>query len=107
MPSSIRYEIIIDNLVYEHFDAIDKKDHSYILDIIELQLLYEANIETRNRKPLQIPNMLNATWELRCGTNNRYRIFYDIDQYNSIVIVLAVGRKVGNQLWIGKERIEL
>ena len=55
----------------------------------------------------RIPNSLNATWELRCGMNNRYRVFYDVDVDDWLVIVLAVGRKLGNRLMIGNEEIEL
>ena len=39
--------------------------------------------------------------------NNRYRVFYDIDVEDRIVIVLAVGRKLGGRLYIGNEELEL
>lgn len=66
-----------------------------------------VHVSTRNRKPLRIPNTLNATWELRCGANNRYRVFYDVDVEDDFVVVLAVGRKVGNRLMIGSEEFLL
>ena len=101
------FEIIFDDAVETHFAAIDRKDHSLVLDAIEQQLSHEAAIQTRNRKPLRIPNSLNATWEMRCGMNNRYRVFYDIDVEDRIVVVLAVGKKLGGRLHIGNEELEL
>lgn len=107
MTDRPRFEIIFDDAVETHFAAIDRKDHSLVLDAIEQQLSHEAAIQTRNRKPVRIPNSLNATWEMRCGMNNRYRVFYDIDVEDRIVVVLAVGRKLGGRLYIGNEELEL
>jgi len=101
------FEIIFDDAVQEHFAAIPRQDHSSILDAIEVQLSFEPNVKTRNRKPLRIPNSIDATWELRCGMNNRYRIFYDVDVYDRLVIVLAAGRKPGSRLMIGDKEMEL
>ncbi len=101
------FDIVLDDALYGHFNTIDRKDRRLILDIIEKQLTYEPAIQTQNRKPLRIPNTLNATWELRCGTNNRYRVFYDVDIESRVVVVLAVGRKIRNALWIGGEEIRL
>ena len=107
MSHSATFDIIFDKVAETHFDAIDHKDHSLIFDAIEEQLTHEPNVKTHNRKPMRIPNRIGATWELRCGANNRYRVFYDFDVNEHLVVVLAVGRKSGNLLWIGKERIEL
>ena len=107
MSEQSPFEIIFDDAVRAHFAAIERKDHSLILDAIEQQLAYEPNQKTRNRKALRIPNLLGATWELRCGLNNRYRIFYDVDIEDRLVIVLAAGRKLGNKLMIGDEEFEL
>jgi mRNA-degrading endonuclease RelE of RelBE toxin-antitoxin system len=107
MVKRIRCEIIFDDGVEMHFAAIERKDHSAIFDAIEQQLLYEAAVQSRNRKPIRTPNTLGATWELRCGLNNRYRVFYDMDNQAGIVVILAVGRKVGNVLWIGEEELIL
>ena len=107
MSSVLQFEIIFDDAVEAHFAAIDRKDHSSILDVIEQQLRYEADIRTRSRKPLRIPNLLNASWELRCGLNNRYRVFYDVDVEGRLVVVLAVGQKRGNGLYVGNEEFDL
>jgi hypothetical protein len=39
-----------------------------------------------------------ATWELRFGPNNRFRVLYEVDGGEQIVWVLAVGIKEG-KLW--------
>jgi len=45
-----------------------------------------------------------ATWEIRFGPNNRFRVFYQTDQALGEVYVLAIGVKRGNRLFIeGKE----
>ncbi len=44
-----------------------------------------------------------ATWELRFGPKNRFRVFYEIDSETLAVSVLAVGIKEGNRLFIGQE----
>lgn len=107
MSEQLLFEVIFDEAAQAHFATIERKDHSLILDAIEQHLVHEPALQTRNRKPLRIPNSFNATWELRCGMNNRYRVFYDIDVDDRLVIVLAVARKLGSRLLIGNEEIEL
>jgi mRNA-degrading endonuclease RelE of RelBE toxin-antitoxin system len=51
--------------------------------------------------------MVNASWELRCGAGNRYRVFYDVDVEGRRVVVLAVGKKQGSRLIIGREEFDL
>jgi mRNA-degrading endonuclease RelE of RelBE toxin-antitoxin system len=49
------------------------------------------------------PAPFAATWELRCGPDNRFRIFYDVDFESRIVYVLAIGIKDRNRLFIAGE----
>src|SRR6266705_587464 len=42
------------------------------------RLSHEADVRTKNRKPLN-PPILDSAWELRCGQNNSVRVFYDVD----------------------------
>src|SRR6266568_4565118 len=42
------------------------------------RLSHEADVKTKNRKPLN-PPILDSAWELRCGQNNSVRVFYDVD----------------------------
>jgi len=82
-------------------DAIERKYHSLIERTIDERLGYTPDRETRNRKPLEPPAPFSATWELRFGSNNRFRIFYAIDSMEQVVWVLAIGVKEGNRLLIG------
>jgi len=62
---------------------------------------------TRNRKPLEELAALGATWELRFGPKNSFRVFYDVDHDEKIVSVLAIGVKEGNRLFVGGQEFEL
>jgi mRNA-degrading endonuclease RelE of RelBE toxin-antitoxin system len=107
MAGKRQYEIVLDTAIGEHLAAVPRRDRVLLLDTIEEQLTHDAAVPARNRKPLRIPNAINATWELRCGANNRYRVFYDVDQENGYVVVLAIGSKEGGKLTIGREEFTL
>ena len=89
-----------------HLRAIETKHHSAIQSEIETQLLYEPDVETRNRKPLKRPIAFGADWELRFGPDNRFRVFYQVNAENRQVRVLAVGVKERNQLFFGGEEFK-
>ena len=90
----------------EHLDSIDSKYHRLLRRTINEQLTHTPTDETRNRKPLDQPAPFEATWELRCGPENRFRAFYDVDAEAQAVQVLAIGVKVRNRLLIGGEEYE-
>jgi mRNA-degrading endonuclease RelE of RelBE toxin-antitoxin system len=92
-------------LVYEHLDAIEAKYDSLIRKKIEEQLVHDPDVKTRNRKPVRQPAAFRAEWELRFGPNNRFRVFYQIDQENRQVRIVAIGEKVRNRLLIGGEEV--
>ena len=91
----------------EHLDLIESKYHGFLRRRIREQLTSTPTEETRNRKPLVQPAPFEATWELRCGPNNRFRIFYDVDPVSEVVVVLAIGMKDRSRLLIGGEEYEL
>ena len=93
--------------VAQHLARVERKYHSLIRRTIEEQLSYEPEVETRNRKPLLRPTELGATWEIRFGPKNRFRVFYETDQASRQVYILAIGVKVGSRLFIGREEFEL
>lgn len=101
------YQLIYDREVVRHLDVIDKKYYSLIEDTIKQQLSFEPDVETRNRKPLQKPTETGATWELRFGPENRFRVFYRSDRETREVYILAIGNKKGNRLFVGGKRFEL
>ena len=101
------FSLVYDANVKEHLRAVDSKHHPLIRRTIEQQLLFEPDVATRNRKPLERPVAFEATWELRFGPQNRFRIFYDVNRESHEVDILAFGVKVGNRLTLGGEELEL
>lgn len=79
-----------------------KFERAQIVDEIESQLLYEPIVQTRNRKKMR-PNEV-AGWELRIG---RFRVFYNVDEEQSLVSIEAIGFKIGNLLFVRGKRTEL
>ena len=106
MPRRPAFTVIFDLLVLDHVAAIESEYHSMIRKTIAEQLTYEPDTPTRNRRPLVRGTALGATWELRCGPGNRFRVFYDVHRDERLVVVLAIARKVRNQLFVAKERFE-
>jgi mRNA-degrading endonuclease RelE of RelBE toxin-antitoxin system len=105
------YELILAKSIKKDLEFIPKKHHSSIRQAIETHLQFEPNLETTNRKPLTTP-IQTATWELRCGDQNRYRVLYDVTTINEtetieilgIVEILAIGEKHHEKLLIqGRE----
>lgn len=92
--------------VKQHLRAIESKYHSVIQAEAETQLLFDPNVETRNRKPLKRPIAFGADWELRLGPDNRFRVFYQVNAESREVRVLAIGVKDRNRLLIGGEEFE-
>lgn len=90
----------------KHLDLIESKYHVLLRRKIKEQLTFTPTEETRNRKPLDQPAPFEASWELRCGPNNRFRVFYDVDSASQEVQVLAVGVKDRKRLFIGGEEYE-
>lgn len=90
----------------EHLDFIDLKYHALLRRTIKEQLKFTPTVETRNRKPLDQPAPFSASWELRCGPKNRFRVFYDVDSESRQVQILAIAVKDRNRLIIGGEEYE-
>ncbi len=99
------FEIAFSEEVYEHLKAIERKYYGLIRESLQQLLSQTPNIETRNRKVLQQPAPFRATWELRFGPQNRFRALYEIDEDARVVLILAIGVKEGNRLFIGGEEI--
>jgi mRNA-degrading endonuclease RelE of RelBE toxin-antitoxin system len=100
-----RYAVVFAPAVLRHIDAIDRKYHGLIRAAITEQLSRTLDTPTRNRKPLEdLPGPLHSTWELRCGPDNRFRVFYDVE--GDAVWVLAIAVKQRNRLFIGGREFE-
>ena len=107
MPRTPPFIITYARQTREHLAAIDKKFYSLIENAVNEQLQYEPLTRARNRKTLRQPASFGATWELRCGTENRFRILYAVDEQAREVIIVAIGTKIGNRLFVGKEELDL
>jgi hypothetical protein len=103
MPRRRGFNVIFDLQALDHMEAIERKYHTLIRRTFIEQLTSEPPTPTRNRKPLLRGTAIGAAWEVRCGPDNRFRLFYDVDRDQH---VLAIARKVGNRLLVGKEKFE-
>ena len=101
------YRLIYDTEFVPQLGYIERKYHSAIRTAIENSLLFEPDRQNRNRKPLVRPTAWGARWELRCGENNEFRVFYSVFPDQNEVHILAVGKKVREQLYIGGKEVEL
>jgi hypothetical protein len=106
MPARKKYELVFAPESLHHIGAIDRKYHGLIEDAAYEQLTFTPEVETRNRKPLEQPAPAGAAWELRCGPNNRFRLFYEVHADDLEVWVLAIGIKEHNRLFIGGEEFK-
>ena len=91
MVTKKRFMVVYHSRLVDHLRAIERKYHSLIHEAIETQLFYDPALETKNRKPVRQPFLFEATWEIRFGPNNCFRVFYEVDQMACIVHVLAIG----------------
>ncbi len=101
-----QFALVYDPEVIAHLRAIEPKYRGLIRLIIEEQLLFEPEKETRNRRPLQRPVGFEATWELRLGPENHFHVFYAVSHERQEVQILAIGTKERNRLMIGGEEIK-
>ena len=96
---SVAYRIEYTDSAIDDIAYFKKYERVLIVTAIEEQLTYEPVREVRNRKPME-PNAL-ARWEVRVG---KYRIFYDVEVIDVVVLIKAVGWKEHNTLYIrGRE----
>jgi mRNA-degrading endonuclease RelE of RelBE toxin-antitoxin system len=103
MPKQPKFVLLFAPEVVEHLRAIEQKYHTLIQTAIDEQLPFTPEKETRNRKLLEQPAPFGATWELRFGPTNRFRVFYEVGNKNQSVQILAIGVKERNRLIIGRE----
>jgi mRNA-degrading endonuclease RelE of RelBE toxin-antitoxin system len=106
MAKRPRFTISFAPEAVEHLDSIERKYHGLLRRTINEQLTRAPDSETRNRKPLANPAPFEASWELRCGPANRFRVFYDLDSDSRAVWVLAIGVKSRDRLLIAGEDYE-
>lgn len=103
MAKRLKFALSFAPEAIEHLTFIPSKHHSLLRREMNEQLTVAPNEETRNRKPLDQPAPFGASWELRCGPDNRFRVFYEVQAETNEVQVLAIGVKDRNRLLIGRE----
>ena len=96
------YDIKFSAGAFEDLAWFRKNEQNEIRDAIYDNLVYEPNVETRNRKQLR-PND-TAEWELRIG---KFRVFYNVDEVVYIVAIEAIAWKKGASLFFQGEEREL
>jgi mRNA-degrading endonuclease RelE of RelBE toxin-antitoxin system len=97
------YSIEFAKSVKDQLKSLTASERTVILNSIERQLLNEPLKETKNKKFLR-PNPI-APRKLRI---RNLRVFYEVpSDQPSIVRILAVGKKVRNQLYIGNKVIRI
>src|ERR1700722_3114758 len=100
MPRKQPFTLSYDQETKRQLSAIEAKYHVLIRKAIEEQLRFEPERQTRNRKPLRQPAPFEATWELRFGPQNRFRVLYGVDAERREVQIQAIGVKQGNRLLV-------
>lgn len=105
MSKRPNYSLIYAPEVHAHIKSVERRYLRLLEEAIKEQLLFTPDQKTRNRKPLEeTPGPFGATWELRCGPSNRFRVFYEIVLNRREVWILAIGAKVRDKLhFAGKE----
>ena len=107
MPHASKFELGFAPEAVAHLDAIERKLHRRIQKTLDEKLLYAPDQETRNRKPVEQPAPFGATWELGFGSGNCFRVFYEVDNVERMVWILAIGIKERDRLLIGGEEFEI
>jgi mRNA-degrading endonuclease RelE of RelBE toxin-antitoxin system len=98
-----RYLLHYAECTREHLRALTARDRSGLMDAIDERLSFEPSQETRHRKRMD-ENALDAGFELRVGA---LRVYYDVEERERVVSVLAIGRKDRSRILIGGEEVEL
>ena len=105
MAKRLRYSLLYAPEVHTHVKSVEREYLRLLEETIKVQLFLTPDQKTRNRKPLEeTPGPFGATWELRCGPGNRFRVFYEIVLDRREVWILAIGVKERERLhFAGKE----
>ncbi len=107
MPRQPRFSVMFVPEALDHIAVIERRFHRLIQKAVDEQLGFTPLKPPRNRKPLDRLAPFGATWELRFGPGNRFRVFYEVDRARLVVWVLAIGVKEGSRLLIGGEEFDL
>ena len=97
------YKIQFAESALSQLGALKANERALLVEQIETHLSQEPTVNSRNRKPLR-PNPL-APRELRVGN---LRAFYDVENDKTHVVnILAIGKKIGNKLYVEDQEIQI
>lgn len=99
------FEIRFTESALDSLDSFRKHEQVRLLDAIDVHLSKDDPLkETRKKKRLRQPNAVLSEWELRI---DEYRVFYNVDIQDSMVLIEQVGKKEHNKLFICGKEFEL
>jgi mRNA-degrading endonuclease RelE of RelBE toxin-antitoxin system len=88
----------------EHIRKLPADRRAAVMDQLEERLAHQPTVPARNRKPMDPDKKLYvAPWELRLGD---LRVYYAVEDEPKKVIVVAVGIKEREKLFIGGKEVE-
>jgi mRNA-degrading endonuclease RelE of RelBE toxin-antitoxin system len=86
----------------DNLRALTARQRSLVVDTIDEQLADEPTLQTRNRKQMRANPL--APWELRIGN---LRVYYDVEDEEVTVVVVAVGVKRRDRVYLGGKAFDL
>ena len=102
MLGAVLYKIEYSPEAVEHLAALTARQCATVLDSVPRQLAYEPTVATRNRARMR-PNPIGHC-RLRIGN---LRVYYDvIESPERVVVVKAVGIKVRDRVFVGREELK-
>src|SRR5262245_12351874 len=98
------YQVTVSDSALADIAFFNVSEQRAIVAGIIAHLSVDADVPSRRKKRLR-PNPI-APWELRLGN---YRVFYSVDADATVkaVLVVAVGRKEHNDLFIRGKKVQL
>jgi mRNA-degrading endonuclease RelE of RelBE toxin-antitoxin system len=96
------YQIEMTEMARTDLQSYTVFEQKVVVSGVRTQLTHQPGVATRNRKRLR-DNPL-APWALRVG---KYRILYEIHETSRTVIVVAIGHKEHDTLFIRGDEVNL
>ena len=96
------YEIRFLDDAEEHLKHLTARERSIILTAIAEQLMHEPATPARNRGQMRENEL--AQYRLRVS---HLRVYDDVDESESLVVINAIGIKVREKVFVGSQEIDL
>ena len=77
-----------------------KHEQVLVVDAVSERLTHQPGVETKNRKPMREGQI--SRWELRVEA---FRVFYNLDEENRAVEIIAIGKKEHDRLFIRGQEV--